>query len=48
MTDIERILDQLGVRAQPTPTKQPQPTDRPDGPPNAWRGVWYPDGNIPH
>lgn len=46
MTDIERILDQLGVRAQPTPAPT-KTTDRPPGPPSAWRGVWYPDGNIP-
>lgn len=44
MTDLERILDQLGVRAQPvTP-----PPARPEGPPHSWRGIWYPDGNIPH
>lgn len=45
MSDIERILDQLGVRAQPTPTKIAQ---RPPGQPNDWKGIWYPDGNIPH
>jgi hypothetical protein len=46
MTDIERILDQLGVRAQPTPTKQP--TSRPPGPSSQWPGIWYRDGDIPH
>lgn len=41
--DIDRILDELGVRAQPTP---PKPSPRPD--PRKDKGVWYPDGNIPH
>ena len=44
MTDLDRILNELGVIARPVPA----PTARPDGPANAWRGVWYPDGNIPH
>jgi hypothetical protein len=43
MSDLERILDQLGVRAQPVPAK---PAPRPD--PRKSPGVWYPDGNIPH
>lgn len=48
MIDIDRILDELGVRAQLKPAKQIPPTDWPDGPPNTWRGIWYADGNIPH
>lgn len=47
MTDLDRILNELGVVARPVPAP-PAPTTRPDGPVNAWRGVWYPDGNIPH
>lgn len=48
MTDLEQHLNELGVIARPAaPTPKP-PTDRPDGPANAWRGVWYADGNIPH
>ena len=47
MTELERQLNELGVIARPTPTKQPLP-DRPSGPPNDWRGVWYRDGIIPH
>lgn len=47
MSDLDRILNELGVIARPVPAP-PAPTARPDGPANAWRGVWYPDGNIPH
>ena len=43
MTDLDRILDTLGVRAQPTP---PKPVPQPD--PNQFKGVWYRDGEIPH
>lgn len=49
MTDLDRILNELGVIARSAPQPQPKPlTDRPDGPPHTWRGTWYPDGNIPH
>lgn len=47
MTALDRHLNELGVIARPA-TPQPKPTDRPDGPPASWRGVWYADGNIPH
>jgi len=45
MSDLDRILNDLGVIARPVPT--PPPT-RPAGDPRDWRGVWYRDGNIPH
>ena len=44
MSNIDRILDQLGVRAQPTPTKPQPPRQDPSKSP----GVWYRDGEIPH
>ena len=45
MTDLDRILNELGVIARPAPTP---PTNRPTGQPADWRGVWYRDGNVPH
>lgn len=48
MTDLDRILNELGVIARPATTQPKPPTDRPEGPPNTWRGVWYADGHIPH
>lgn len=47
MTDLERHLAELGIIPRPKPKPQP-PADRPEGPPNTWKGVWYRDGNIPH
>lgn len=44
MSDLDRVLNELGVIAQP-PTK-PQPPRRDD--PSKSAGVWYRDGNIPH
>lgn len=48
MTDLERHLNELGVVARPAPAPAPACTDRPAGPPNTWRGIWYTDGNVPH
>jgi hypothetical protein len=45
---FEQHLNELGVIARPAATQPKPPTDRPDGPPATWRGVWYADGNIPH
>ena len=45
MSDIDRILNELGVIARPVPAP---PANRPAGQPADWRGVWYRDGNIPH
>ena len=47
MTDLERHLNELGVIARPA-APAPACTDRPAGPPSAWRGIWYTDGNVPH
>ena len=48
MSDIDRILDQLGVRAQPTtPASKPQ-LPRPAGTPDQWVGTWHRSGDIPH
>ena len=47
MTDLDRILNELGVIARPAPPPPQRQTDRPDGPTSSWRGVWYADGNIP-
>lgn len=47
MTDLDRILNELGVIARPVPVP-PAPPARPAGQPADWRGVWYRDGNIPH
>lgn len=44
MSDLDRILNELGVIARPVPA----PPARPAGQPADWRGVWYRDGNIPH
>jgi hypothetical protein len=41
-------LDMLGVIARPATPQPKKPTDRPDGDPSTWRGVWYADGDIPH
>jgi hypothetical protein len=45
---LEQHLNELGVIARPATPQPKQPTDRPDGPPSTWRGIWYVDGNIPH
>jgi hypothetical protein len=42
MTDIDRILDELGVRAQPTPKPAPR-TD-----PRQSTGIWYTEETVPH
>lgn len=47
MTDLERHLNELGVIARPAPITAPAPAARPEGPSSAWRGIWYPDGNVP-
>jgi hypothetical protein len=41
---LEEILDQLGVRAQPTPKPKPAPP----AVKRSFGGVWYDDNNIPH
>ena len=46
MSDLDRILNELGVIARPVPAP-PAPTARPDGPPHTWRGEYYDGGNIP-
>lgn len=46
MTDLERHLIELGVIARPAPQPKPDPEPRED--PSQSRGIWYPDGNIPH
>ena len=46
MTDIDRFLRDMGM-AQAKPAPQPA-TQRPAGKPCEWRGVWYPDGVVPH
>ncbi|XAI95339.1 hypothetical protein [Nostoc phage Nsp-JY18] len=43
MTEIERILNELGIRPAPAPKPE-----RPQGQPADWKGIWYRDGNIPH
>jgi hypothetical protein len=49
MSDLDHILDQLGVRAQPTPAKhQPVRPPRPPGPPDSWPGIWYTEETVPH
>lgn len=48
MTDLDRILNELGVIARPIPAPPPPaPPLRPEGPPHTWRGEYYDDGNIP-
>lgn len=47
MSDLDRILNELGVLPRPVPAPPAPPTTRPDGPPHTWRGTYYPDGNIP-
>jgi hypothetical protein len=47
MTDLERHLNELGVIARPAPLPAPALPARPEGPPSSWRGIWYPDGNVP-
>lgn len=48
MTDLDRILNELGVIARPVSAPlPPAPPLRPEGPPRTWRGVYYDDGNIP-
>lgn len=44
MTDLDRILNELGVIARPAPQPKPEPREDPSKSP----GIWYPDGNIPH
>lgn len=44
MTDLDRILNELGVIARPAPKPKPEPREDPSKSP----GIWYPDGNIPH
>jgi len=44
MTDLDRHLNELGVIARPAP--QPKLEPRPD--PRLSKGIYYPDGNIPH
>lgn len=46
--DLSSILNELGVIARPVHQQPQKPVDRPEGPPNTWRGVWYADGYIPH
>lgn len=46
MSDLDRILNELGVVARPAPAK-PAPT-RPAGFPDKWTGIWYTDDNVPH
>ncbi len=48
MTDLDRILNELGVIARPAPQPQPQPKPEPREDPSKSPGIWYPDGNIPH
>ena len=43
MSDLDRILNALGVIARPAPTPPPRRED-----PSKSAGVWYRDGNIPH
>lgn len=42
--DLEKHLIELGVIRRPVPVSIP----RPCGHPSTWKGVWYPDGEIPH
>jgi hypothetical protein len=44
-SDLDRMLNELGVIARPVPAPKPQ---RPVGATADWKGVWYPDGVIPH
>jgi hypothetical protein len=50
MTDLDRFLRDMGLAPatqQAKPAQQPA-TQRPAGKPCEWRGVWYPDGVVPH
>lgn len=40
--DLADFLREIGITKP-----EPKPA-RPAGDPNVWKGVWYPDGVIPH
>jgi hypothetical protein len=44
---LAQELARIGVVLPAAPVPRPAPT-RPAGDPRDWKGVWYPDGNIPH
>jgi hypothetical protein len=48
MTDLDRILNELGVVARPVPAKPAPAPTRPPGFPDKWTGIWYTDDNVPH
>ena len=45
MTDLDRMLNEMGVIARPSPAPKPE---RPASQPAEWKGVWYRDGVIPN